>query len=137
MIGQKKGQTVGYVRVKPTDQNKAREIEAIGEIDRLFVEKFPSNGVDNRMQLKEMLAYVRERDVVRVKSSDRLSRSTTDLLSIVEELESKGVAVEFVDSRAQNTDTRQGESMLTTFVAIAQLETSTIRERRAKGNDNS
>lgn len=33
MDGQKKGQLVGYVRVKTADQNEVRQIEAIGEIE--------------------------------------------------------------------------------------------------------
>ena len=80
-----------------------------------------------------MVAYVRDGDVVRVKSPDRLSRSTTDLLSLVKELQGKGVAVEFVDSPELNTDTPQGEFMLTILAAVAQLERATIRERQAEG----
>lgn len=33
------GQTVGYVRVSSDDQNLARQVEALGEVDRLFEEK--------------------------------------------------------------------------------------------------
>ncbi|WP_169253928.1 recombinase family protein [Brevibacterium sp. 'Marine'] len=115
------------------DQNEARQVEAIGEVDRLFAEKVSGKNVDDRAQLKEMIAYVREGDVVRVKSPDRLSRSTTDLLSLVKDLKSKGVAVEFVDSPALNTDTPQGEFMLTILAAVAQLERATIKERQAEG----
>ncbi|MGO1920856.1 MAG: recombinase family protein [Microbacterium sp.] len=127
------GQVVGYVRVSATDQNEARQVEAIGEVDRLFAEKVSGKNVDDRARLKEMIAYVRDGDVVRVKSPDRLSRSTTDLLSLVKELQGKGVAVEFVDSPALNTDTPQGEFMLTILAAVAQLERATIRERQAEG----
>lgn len=70
---------------------------------------------------------------MRVKSPDRLARSTTDLLSLVEQLRAKGVAVEFVDNPALNTDTPQGEFMLTILAAVAQLERATIRERQAEG----
>ncbi|OFL67441.1 MULTISPECIES: recombinase family protein [unclassified Brevibacterium] len=133
MNGQKKGQTVGYVRVSAADQNEARQVEAIGEVDRLFAEKVSGKNVDDRAQLEEMVAYVRDGDVVRVKSPDRLSRSTTDLLSLVKELQGKGVAVEFVDSPELNTDTPQGEFMLTILAAVAQLERATIRERQAEG----
>lgn len=128
-----KGQVVGYVRVSAADQNEARQVEAIGEVDRLFAEKVSGKNVDDRANLKEMIAYVREGDVVRVKSPDRLSRSTTDLLSLVKDLKSKGVAVEFVDSPALNTDTPQGEFMLTILAAVAQLERATIKERQAEG----
>lgn len=45
----------------------------------------------------------------------------------------KGVAVEFVDNPALNTDTPQGEFMLTILAAVAELERATIRERQAEG----
>ena len=35
MVGHK-GQVVGYVRVSAADQNPARQLEGIGEVDRLF-----------------------------------------------------------------------------------------------------
>lgn len=127
------GQVVGYVRVSAADQNEARQLEAVGEVDRLFSEKVSGKNTADRERLQEMLAYVREGDKVRVKSPDRLARSTTDLLSIVRSLATKGVAVEFVDNPALNTDTPQGEFMLTILAAVAELERATIRERQAEG----
>lgn len=127
------GQVVGYVRVSATDQNEARQLEALGAVDRLFSEKVSGKSAADRVQLQEMLAYVREGDKVRVKSPDRLARSTTDLLALVEHLKLKGVALEFVDNPALNTDTPQGEFMLTILAAVAQLERQTIRERQAEG----
>ncbi len=125
-------QVVGYVRVSAADQNEARQLEAIGNVDRLFAEKVSGKNTD-REQLQEMLAYVREGDKVRVKSPDRLARSTTDLLGLVEQLKAKSVELEFVDNPALNTDTAQGEFMLTILAAVAQLERATIRERQAEG----
>ena len=132
-MSEHKGQVVGYVRVSAADQNEARQLEAIGDVDRLFSEKVSGKTIDDRAQLKEMLAYVREGDKVRVKSPDRLARSTTDLLALVEQLKSKSVALEFIDNPALNTDTPQGEFMLTVLAAISQLERKTIRERQAEG----
>lgn len=71
MIGYK-GRVVGYVRVSSTDPNKVRQPVAIGDVDRLFSEKVSGKSVE-REQLEAMLAYVRDGDVVGVKSLDRLS----------------------------------------------------------------
>ena len=131
MVG-RNGQVVGYVRVSSADQNEARQVEAIGPVDRLFSEKV-SGRTTNRAQLQEMLAYVREGDTVKVKSPDRLARSTTDLLGLVEQLRAKGVAVEFIDDPVLNTDNPTGEFMLTILAAVAQLERATLRERQAEG----
>lgn len=66
-MGGHNGHVVGYVRVSAADQNPARQLEAIGDVDRLFSEAVSGGSVD-RSQLREMLAYVREGDVLRVKS---------------------------------------------------------------------
>ncbi|MDO5535063.1 MAG: recombinase family protein, partial [Propionibacteriaceae bacterium] len=58
-MGGHKGQVVGYVRVSATDQNPARQLEAVGEVDRLFEEKVSGENAADREQLGEMLAYVR------------------------------------------------------------------------------
>ena len=131
MVG-RNGQVVGYVRVSSVDQNEARQVEAIGEVDRLFSEKVSGKSTD-RAQLQEMLAYVREGDTVKVLSPDRLARSTTDLLTLVEQLRAKGVAVEFVDNPALNTDSPTGDFMLTILAGVAQFERATLRERQAAG----
>lgn len=131
-MGGHKGQIIGYARVSSIDQNEARQLQAIGTVDRLFTEKISGKNTD-RAALQELLAYVREGDTVRVQSPDRLARSTTDLLGLVQTLQDKGVALEFVDNPSLNTDTPQGEFMLTILAAVAQLERAVILERQAEG----
>ncbi|WP_084101735.1 recombinase family protein [Demequina sp. NBRC 110051] len=126
------GQTVGYARVSTVDQNEARQIAAIGDVDRLFVDKASGKSTD-RAALQEMLSYVREGDAVRVQSPDRLARSTTDLLALMSQLAAKGAAVEFTDNPALNTSSPQGQFMLTVLAAVGELERAVIRERQAEG----
>jgi len=127
-----KGQIVGYARVSTADQNLDRQLEALGDVDRIFTEK--ASGKDTRRpELQEMLVYVRDGDTVRVKSPDRLARSTVDLLGLVEKLRTKSVELEFIDNPALNTASAQGEFMLTILAAVAQLERAMIRERQAEG----
>lgn len=128
------GQIVGYARVSTLEQNVARQVEALEvECDKIFVEKVSAAKTSNRPQFQEMLRYLREGDVLQVTSADRLARSTRDLLDIVQSLKDRGVQVEFLDNPALNTDTPQGEFMLTILAAVAQLERSIIRERQAEG----
>lgn len=131
-MGGHKGQIVGYARVSSIDQNEARQLQALGTVDRLFTEKISGKNTD-RAALQELLAYVREGDTVRVQSPDRLARSTTDLLDLVRTFQDKGVALEFVDNPSLNTDTPQGEFMLTILAAVAQLERAVLLERQAEG----
>lgn len=131
-VGGQKGQLVGYARVSTADQNLARQLEALADADRVFEEKASAKDRE-RPVLAEMLAYVRERDTVLVKSPDRLARSTRDLLDLLSELKAKGVAVRFADSPALDTGTAQGTFMLTVLGAVAELERELIAERRAEG----
>lgn len=71
-------------------------------------------------------------DTVRVQSSDRLVRSTTNLLEPVRALQNRGVALEFVDNPSLNTGTPKGELTLTVVAAAAQLERAVIIERQAE-----
>lgn len=128
------GQIVGYARVSAVDQNVSRQVKALEvECDKIFVEKVSAAKTSNRPQFQEMMRYLRDGDVLQVTSADRLARSTRDLLDVVQSLKDRGVQVEFLDNPALNTDTPQGEFMLTILAAVAQLERSIIRERQAEG----
>ena len=61
-----KGQIVGYARVSAADQNEARQVEALSDVDRLFCEKVSGKHVEDRTQLRELLEWVRDGDKVRV-----------------------------------------------------------------------
>lgn len=126
--------TIGYVRVSTVDQNPDRQIEAIGDVDKLFVDR--ASGKDtHRPQLDALRAYVRDgsSDAVRVKSVDRLARSTQDLLTLLQEFESKGVSVDFIDSPALSTSTPSGKFTLTVLAAVAEFERELIKERQREG----
>lgn len=127
------GKIIGYARVSAADQNLDRQLEALKHAEKIYTEKVSGKNTRDRPQLDEMIDYVREGDTVIVKSPDRLARSTTDLLDIVKRLRAKDVNLEIVDNPALNTDTPQGEFMLTILAAVAQLERETIRERQAEG----
>ena len=86
----------------------------------------------NRPQLKAMLDYVREGDVVVVSDFSRLARSTRDMLQIVQELSDKGVGLISMKENL-DTDTPQGKFMLTVFAALAELERATILQRQREG----
>ena len=126
---------IGYARVSTEEQNTARQLhsfEAYTEkIKKVFIDKL--SGRDrNRPQLKAMLEYVREGDVVVVSDFSRLARSTKDMLQIVQELTDKGVGLISLKENV-DTDTPQGRFMLTVFAALAELERETILQRQREG----
>lgn len=126
------GQIVGYARVSSTDQHLDRQLAALGDVDKLFTDHV-SGGTRDRPGLDAMMSYVREGDVLRVTSIDRIARSARDLLDIIDELTAKGVKVEFIDSPSLNTDRPEGRLVLTILGAVAEMERQTIRERQAEG----
>lgn len=126
------GKTVAYARVSTTDQNMARQLEALAPYDKLFTDELSGKDT-NRPGLQAMLDYIREDDTVKVKSIDRLGRSVRDLLCLIDTIESKGANVEFVDTPAFNKSSKEGRFAFTMFAALAELERETIRERQAEG----
>lgn len=124
---------VGYVRVSTQGQNTARQEVLMQElgVEKVFLDK--QSGKDTaRPELKKMMEFVREGDVVIVESISRFARCTRDLLELVEQLSRKGVA--FVSKKeALDTSTPSGRFVLTIFGAIAQLERESILQRQKEG----
>ncbi|HPZ10686.1 MAG TPA: recombinase family protein [Candidatus Eremiobacteraeota bacterium] len=124
---------VGYVRVSTADQNTARQevlMKDLG-VEKIFIDKLSGKNRD-RKQLKEMLSFIREGDMVIVESISRIARNTKDLLEIVDQFKSKGV--EFVSKKESiDTNTTAGKFMLTVFGAIAELERGYILDRQKEG----
>ena len=124
---------LGYVRVSTVEQNEARQIEALQqrgvETENLYIDKQSGKNI-NRPKLKELLDYVRRGDTVVTESISRIARNTKDLLSIVEQLQGKGV--EFVSLKESlDTTTPQGKFMLTIFAAMAEWRAEKITARKA------
>lgn len=130
------GQTVGYVRVSSADQNLARQLEAIGEVDRVFEDKVSGGSRTKRQGLSDCLRYIRDGDVVRVASMDRLARSLVDLQQIVDEILASGGSVHFIkENQTYTSEATESLSRLLLQVlgAFAEFERNLIRERQAEG----
>ena len=122
---------IGYARTSTQEQNLDRQQVALQNVDKIFMEKLSGKDM-NRPQLKAMMDFVREGDVVVVESYSRLARSTKDLLSIIEQLENKGV--KFVSLKENiDTTTPQGRLMLTIFGGLAQFEREQTLQRQKEG----
>lgn len=126
---------IAYRRVSSFDQSMDRQLADQHDIERVFEEKI-SGASRNRPALREMIEFSREGDVVVVHSLDRLGRDIRDLLNIVEELNQKSVAVEFVSERlrfAREDVDPLARLQLHMLASFAQWERSTARRRQAEG----
>ena len=124
---------IGYIRVSTQEQNTARQEEMLNKfkIDRMYVEKISGKNT-NRPELKKLLGYVREGDTVIVESYSRFSRSTRDLLDLVEQLNQKGV--NFISIKENvDTTTPQGRLIMTIFAGLVQFEREQTLQRQAEG----
>lgn len=124
---------VFYARVSTQEQNEARQIEAakLNECEKVFLDKASGKNAE-RKELKAMLSFVRQGDTVIVSEISRLARNTADLLSLVNQLNEKGVA--FISLKENlDTTTPTGKFMLTIFAAMAEMERETILQRQAEG----
>lgn len=100
-------------------------------VERVFIDR--QSGKDtSRPELKQLLNYVREGDVVIVESISRFARNTRNLLELVEQLTEK--KVEFISKKESlDTSTPSGRFVLTIFGAVAQLEREYLLQRQKEG----
>jgi DNA invertase Pin-like site-specific DNA recombinase len=128
---------VGYARTSTTDQKagldaQVRDLTAAGA-EKMFSEQCSSKAP--RPNLVECLRFLREGDTLMVTKPDRLARSTADLLTIADDLVSRGVGLII---QSMGLDTRNGSNptaklMLAVIGAIAQFERELMLERQREG----
>lgn len=129
------GQAVAYLRVSTTEQKLDRQADLKIDADKVFEEK-ASASTRHRPVLTQMLEWVRDGDLVRVWSIDRLARSLADLKDIITELQAKGVSIEFVKEGLKftaGTSDPHTTLQLHLMGAFAEFERELIRARQAEG----
>jgi len=140
---------LAYLRVSAIDQNLARQEAAIqswkennqipDEELKLFEEKVSGKDIKNRIQLQELLSFVRERDTVVVQSLDRLGRNSKDIKDLLQLIQSKNASIEILDlpSFQGVTDSALKELLtnlvIEVFSYVAENEREKIRERQQQG----
>ena len=132
---------IGYARVSTEEQNEARQLESFRTfrepISKTFIDKCSGKNM-NRPQLKAMMEYVREGDVVVVSDFSRLARSTKDMLQIVQDLSEKGVGLismkEHLDYRITD-DPREEHNLAAEHPEIVK-EFDQIMHRMHKPSEN-
>ncbi len=127
------GKRIGYIRVSTTDQNPERQLENV-QVDKKFID-YASAKSTNRPQLKALLEFVREDDVVIVHSMDRLARNLRDLKELVDGLVQKKIQVQFLKENLQFNGENSAASNLILHLmgAFAEFEYAFIKERQREG----
>ena len=134
----------GYIRVSAKDQNEERQLIALKELDvnldRIFMDK--QSGKDfQRPQYKKMVRELKKKDLLYIKSIDRLGR---DYMEILEQwrILTKEKEIDIVVLDMPLLDTRRGKDLIGTFLSdivlqilsfVAENERANIRQRQAEG----
>lgn len=129
-------QVVGYVRASSIVQNPARQLEAIGHVDRVVAEKLSGGTRQDRAALEERIRRVRDTDLVFVASMGRLARSLRELRSIIDEPLANGATVEFIkegQTYSLGHFNALANLLLNMLGSFADFERELIRERQAEG----
>lgn len=124
---------VGYIRVSTVDQNTGRQLNGL-EFDKVFEDQ--CSGKDtNRPKLQTLLDYVRDGDEVHVHDISRLARNLEDLIQLVKNLNSNGVAVHFHKEHLIFTGEQNPmqDLMLNVMGAVYEFERSMTLERQREG----
>ncbi len=126
---------IGYARVSTADQNMALQLDAlkdVGGVERVFRDQGVSGSTSDRPGLDACLDHLREGDVLTVWKLDRLGRNTQHVLTVVDQLTSRGIGFRSI-TEGLHTEGAMGKAMLTIMAAFAQLERDTMIERTRAG----
>lgn len=136
----------GYVRVSTKDQNVARQVQALEELQlsdlRVYIDKQSGKNFD-RPEYKKLLRKIEEDDVLYIKSIDRLGRNYDEIIEQWRILtKQKGVDIVVLDMPL--LDTREnglngttgkfiGDLVLQILSYVADIERQFIKQRQAEG----
>jgi DNA invertase Pin-like site-specific DNA recombinase len=130
------GRLIGYARVSTFEQNLDLQMDALIKTGctrkNIFVDKI-SGAKAERPGLKDCLEQLNTGDVLVVWRLDRLGRSMTHLVSLVEILKEKKVGFRSLCDGAIDTTTASGELIFNIFSSMAQFERRLIQERTQAG----
>lgn len=129
---------LGYARVSTDGQNLDRQIDALVATGvskkHLYCEKMTGTKSD-RPELNRLIEDLETGDTVIVSDLTRISRSTKDLLDIVDKIKSKGADIKSLKDAWLDTTSSNpyNDFLLTVMSGLSQLERDLISQRTREG----
>jgi len=127
---------IGYARASLEKQAIDRQLDELAAAgvrqEDIYREKITGTKRD-RPELNRMLAGLRAGDTVIVVELSRVSRSTKDLLEIVDTIHRKGAHFRSLNEAWLDTTTPQGQLIFTIFAGLCQFERDLTAERTKSG----
>ena len=121
-------------RVSTTDQDLSIQQAALKEAgcEVIRAEKRSGTTTQGREELRTVLDFLREGDVLMVTRIDRLARSIGDLQDIVRAVRARGAVLKATEQPI-DTGTAAGKCFLDMLGVFAEFETNLRRERQLEG----
>lgn len=124
---------IGYARVSTDDQLNDAQVDELRDAGCHRIHQEHGSGASRaRPVLTKLLKNLSPGDVLVVVRLDRLARSVSHLLQVIEDLEGRGVHFRSLRDPI-DTSTPQGMFSLQVLGAVAQLERALIAERTKAG----
>jgi DNA invertase Pin-like site-specific DNA recombinase len=127
---------IGYARTSTIDQKagldtQLEELKKTG-CDKIFVEQVSSVDIEARTQLAAALDFIREGDKLVVTKLDRLARSVSHLMQILDDLSVKSAHLQIM-GLGIDTAGPTGKLILTVLGGMAEFERGIMLERQREG----
>lgn len=128
------GRKIGYVRVSDADQSEDLQIDALNAAGcvKLYTDHGLSGAKAHRPGLQSMLDDLTAGDTLTVWKLDRLGRSTLHLMTILEDLQQRGIHFHAI-TQGIDTSTAVGRMIFGQLAVFAEYERSLISERTKAG----
>lgn len=123
---------IGYARVSTLDQDTALQLDALGKagVQKIYQDKV--SGVGDRVQLHLAIESLRNGHVLVVWKLDRIARSLSDLLGIIDLVKAAGASIKSL-TEPIDTSNPIGNFTVQVLGAVAELERSMIIQRTTAG----
>lgn len=124
----------GYARTSTDDQTTALQLAALkkARCTHIFEDKGLTGATTKRPALARCLRTLRAGDTLVVWKLDRLGRSLSDLIAMLDGFRERGIRFYFL-TEAIDTETPTGRAMWQMIGVLAELERSLITERTRAG----
>ena len=126
---------IGYARVSTAEGRQVldRQLDSLNAAgcERIF-QDCASSAAPKRPNLTACLDYMRPRDVLVVLDLDRLGRLASQLITLLDDLNRRGIGFRALNS-PMDTTTPHGRAFLQIQAAFAEMERSVIRQRVQEG----
>lgn len=124
---------LGYARVSGPKQDREAQIEALTDAGCYRIWEEQASTRKTMPEREKMLAEARPGDIVIVTKLDRLGRSLSDVVAVVERLGKREVELRTLNGMVIDTTTPYGRALFGMAAVFAELERDLITERTQEG----